>query len=186
LRIERTREQAELEKPQMNDHQITPDLSKVIQISQEFAATMGNGFTRALSDAKEYLLFYDWCREIHTAYTGIFLDGILSLFLFRIVPARTDVDEWIWVIAGDLPPAYLTCEECRTPAEALDGYIGAMTEWVTAASAGKSVAKLIPVNTPATPQNADTLKSRLEFLDTRILGEGHGFLAARYQVDHTR
>jgi hypothetical protein len=45
----------------------------------------------------------------------------------------------------------------RLPYEALDGYIGAMEEWVEAAWLGKSVADLIPVNVPANPANAEML-----------------------------
>jgi hypothetical protein len=51
----------------------------------------------------------------------------------------------------------------------LDGYIGAMSEWVDAASKGMSVAELIPVNVPATIENAELLRKRLDFLDQRVL-----------------
>ena len=34
---------------------------------------------------------------------------------------------------------------------------------------GESVANLVPVNVPATPENAKRLRSRLAFLDDRIL-----------------
>ena len=77
---------------------------------------------------------------------------------------------------GDLPPAYLTTEDCPNPAAALDGYIGAMMEWVHAAQNGESVADLIPVNVPATKENGDMLKTRLNFLDDRILKDYHNDL----------
>lgn len=96
-------------------------------------------------------------------------EGIIGIFLFRFVPNREDVDEWVWVIVGDLPPAYLTLDECPNPGTALDGYIGAMEAWVAAAEKECSVADLIPVNVPATPENAIKLRSRLEFLDKEIL-----------------
>jgi len=92
-----------------------------------------------------------------------------------LIRTRPDVDEWVWVVVGDLPPTYLTCEDSPNPATALDAYIGAMSEWVEAAGSGKSVADLIPVNVPASPRNADLLGKRLAFLDSRIL--------SRYQED---
>jgi hypothetical protein len=124
-------------------------------------------------EARKYLEFYDWCSEICESYVGILYLGIVAVFLFKITPARKVVDEWIWVIVGDIPPAYITTDECQNPATALDGYVGAMLEWVDAARDGRSVAKLIPVNVPATKENGDMLKIRLDFINTRILKGYH-------------
>ena len=46
-----------------------------------------------------------------------------------------------------------------------------MLDWVDAAQKGKSVANLIPVNVPATKENAEMLRTRLDFLDKNILSE---------------
>ncbi|ESY06863.1 hypothetical protein X753_14520 [Mesorhizobium sp. LNJC399B00] len=73
------------------------------------------------------------------------------------------------MIVGDVPTTYNPADDTKTPFETLDGYIGALEDWVEAARQGKSVAKLIPVNVDATPANAEMLASRLEFLDERIL-----------------
>ncbi|TPI47412.1 hypothetical protein FJW05_10520 [Mesorhizobium sp. B2-9-1] len=78
------------------------------------------------------------------------------------------------VIVGDVPPTYIPADDAATPFEALDGYIGALEEWVKAARQGKSVAKLIPVNVDANPTNAEMLAGRLKFLDERILPELKG------------
>ncbi len=72
-------------------------------------------------------------------------------------------------VVGDLPPAYITTEDAPNPATALDGYIGAMDDWVKAAKAGQSVADLIPVNVSPTVENAKRLESRLRFLDKEVL-----------------
>jgi len=151
----------------------SPDFSKVVEWSKYLAAQHEDveEMRSLYEEAREFLEFYDWCREIQESYVGILHPGIVAVFLFRIVPNRKDVDEWIWVIVGDLPSAYLTVDECPNPATALDGYIGAMAEWVDAAQKGKSVADLIPVNVPATKENANMLKTRLDFLDERILSQ---------------
>jgi hypothetical protein len=70
---------------------------------------------------------------------------------------------------GDVPPAYIPGDDLKTPYDALDGYIGAMEEWVEAARQGKSVADLISVNVPANPANAEMLDRRLKFLDEKVL-----------------
>ena len=158
----------------------SPDLSKVVEwskylaVHQEDIADMNTMY----QEAREFLEFYDWCSEIKESFVGVLYPGIVAVFLFRIVPSRTDVDEWIWVIVGDLPSAFLTTDECPNPATALDGYVGAMLEWVDAAQKGQSVAELIPVNVPATKENATMLKARLDFLDERVLSEYQGDLKA--------
>lgn len=149
-----------------------PDLRKVTKITPEIlACDSGIEMAEYLREAREYLLYYNWCKSIQDEYVGMFVNGILGIFLFRIIPARAGVDEWIWVIVGDLPSAYLTCDQCPNPATALDGYIGAMSEWVDAAAHGKSVAELIPVDVPATPENAELLHKRLKFLDEHVLSD---------------
>lgn len=154
-----------------------PDLSKVVEWSKYLAVQRENvaDMNSLHQEATEFLQFYDWCSEIKESFVGMLYPGVVAVFLFKIVPSRRNVGEWVWVIVGDLPPAYLTTDECPNPATALDGYIGAMLEWVDAAQEGKSVAELIPVNVPATSENAEMLKTRLKFLDERIL--------SRYQND---
>lgn len=153
----------------MNDStNIEPDISSVTLIS-DLATPLPSGLNNALNEARSFISFYDWVSSIRTEFLGAEVDGILYAFLFEIVPARSDVDQWIWVIVGDIPPAYITCEDAQNPYEAVDAYVGAMEEWVNAAQDGKSVANLIPVNVPASPANAVMLNRRLKFIDERIL-----------------
>lgn len=149
-----------------------PDLRKVTRLTPELlGGDFGAEVWEYLSDARNFLLYYNWCRKIEEEYIGIFVDGIIGVFLFRILPAEENVDEWIWVVVGDVPSAYLTCDLCPNAAAALDGYIGAMSEWVDAATRGESVAELIPVNVPATKENGELLRKKLLFLDERVLSD---------------
>jgi len=124
-----------------------------------------------LEEAVEYLNAFDWHTGIKDAYFGLGMDGILAVFLFEIEPADKDADDYVWVVVGDIPPAYITCENAPNPATALDGYIAAMSQWVEAALAGKSVDELIPVNIPATAEAGADLQSRLEFLAQNVLSQ---------------
>lgn len=148
-----------------------PDLEKVTRIPDELNLIEGTAFVKFLDEAREHLLFYKWCEGVLEEYVGAYYEGIVGIFLFRISPKLVGVDEWVWVVVGDLPPTYLTCEDSPNPAEALESYMGAMMEWVEAAEKGKSVAQLVPVNVPATPENAASLRARLRFLQQRILPE---------------
>lgn len=146
-----------------------PDLASVMRLPPVDVSTGDNELDSAHVEARKYLEFYDWVLSIKGEYLGYGAEGIIYIFLFEIEPGRPDVPEWIWVIVGDVPPTYIPADDTRTPFEALDGYIGALEDWIEAARHGKSVAKLIPVNVDANPANAEILASRLKFLDEQIL-----------------
>lgn len=120
-------------------------------------------------DAYVYLLSFSWCSEVTEQYFGIGVGGVVAVFLFRIKPAIAGVDEWLWVIVGDLPPAYLVTDNAPNPAGALCAYIELMEDWVEAVQGGKPIDDLIPVNVEPNPANAQLLQKRLEFLKTNIL-----------------
>lgn len=124
-----------------------------------------------LKEAEGYLCSFEWCQSIIDSYFGIGVGGVVAVFLFRIEPVGEGIDDWIWAVVGDLPPAYITTDEAPNPACALDGYIGAMQAWVDAVERGLTVAELIPVDVSPTSENAAKLKTRLEFLDKKILSE---------------
>ncbi|MCV3209260.1 hypothetical protein OHD62_23705 [Mesorhizobium sp. YC-39] len=153
------------------EHNAKPDLSSVTRLPPANISTGEDDLDSARIEARQYLEFYNWVSAIKGEYLGYGAEGIIYIFLFEIEPGRPDVSQWIWVIVGDVPPAYIAADDARTPFEAVDGYIGALEEWVEAARQGKSVAKLIPVNVDANPANAEILASRLKFLDEKILPE---------------
>jgi hypothetical protein len=120
---------------------------------------------QAMADeAKRYLSSFKWCQGIRERFFGNGCGGIVAVFLFRIEPSSHEIDEWLWVVFGEIPPAYLVTDECRTPSEALTGYIGEMSKWVALAKEARSSVDVIPVNVPSTPENADGLAKRLTFL----------------------
>ena len=151
----------------------TVDLSKVVKVEEYREILRGDqtDFDQMLIDAQSELDYYDWCLEIFQSYVGIFFAGVVGVFLFKIRPSSPDVDEWVWVILGDLPSTYITTEDSPNPACALDSYIGAMQRWVEAAESGQPVDDLVPVNVPANKENAAALKTRLRMLDERVLSE---------------
>lgn len=128
--------------------------------------------------AHAYLGSFPWCRAIRECYVGdIAIGGVVAVLLFRIEPARDGVDEWLWVVVGDLPPAYLVVDDAPAPAAALAAYIDEMRRWIDAVEAGESVDELIPLTTAggtkrleATADVADALARRLRYLDAEILG----------------
>ena len=117
-----------------------------------------------------FLVCHEWCASVRHGYAGMVYEGILGVFFFEIEPLR-NADPEVWVIVGDLPPAYIACDDCPNAAAALDGYCGAMSEWVQAVRQKKPVDDLIPVNAPPTEEYADLLERRLRFIYEEILPE---------------
>ena len=121
------------------------------------------------SEAHDYISNFSWCKSIREAYFGDGYGGIVAIFFFHIEPSRPGADEWLWVVVGDLPPAYLVIDECKIPSQALEGYIDEMSDWVSLAKEGRSSENAIPVNAPATAEFAEMLESRLKVLRETIV-----------------
>ena len=124
-----------------------------------------------LEGAKRYLTSFKWCGGIEASYFGLGVGKVIAVFFFRIRPAKQDVDTELWVVVGDVPPAYLVTDQAPNPACALKMYIDLMGEWVTAVREGRPVDELIPVNVAPTVEWADKLDSRLVFLEKEILSQ---------------
>jgi hypothetical protein len=122
------------------------------------------GLKQMFEEARGFLSGFAWCQRIEDSYFGFGYAGIVAVFLFRISPAHTGIDDWLWVVVGDLPSAYLVTEGNLTPDLAVDGYIYEMSRWVQAAKGGRPVKDLIPVNVPPTQENAEALERRLSAL----------------------
>jgi hypothetical protein len=123
----------------------------------------------ACTDAQEFLLTHPWCHGFGEVLFGAGLGGVVAVFLMSIYPVPTGADEWLWVIVGDLPPAYLVLERSPTPIDALKGYVAMMQDWVDLALDGIQSDEVIPVNLAPTPENATMLQTRLDMLTTTIL-----------------
>lgn len=123
----------------------------------------------AYEEARAFLLSQKWCFGIGEVYFGDGVGGVVAIFLMQIHPVPTGVDQWLWIVVGDIPPAYLVLDDCHTPLDALKTYIGLMREWVALALQGKQSEKVIPVSISATPENAELLESRLDVLTDFIV-----------------
>lgn len=119
--------------------------------------------------AQTFLSSFVWCQSIAELYFGEGIGGIFGIFFARIRPSRVDVDEFLWVIVGDFPPAYLVPDRCKTPSQAMVAYIEEMRKWIDLARHSKTSPDVIPVNVPATPEWAEILASRLDALEKEII-----------------
>ena len=120
-------------------------------------------------EAEDYLLSFAWCEAVLQRYFGAGVGGIVGVFFFGIRPTREEVDQWLWVVVGDLPRAYFVVDQCKTPAQVLNLYISHVKQWIEFARNGKSSSDLIPIHVAPTPEWAEKLAPRIEFLDDAIL-----------------
>ena len=114
--------------------------------------------------ASLYLSSFNWCDSIIDSYFGGGIGGILAIFFLHIRPNREVVDPWIWVIVGDLPPAYIPIADCKSPKSAYRSYMRGMAKWVEFARKGETAASrqgVPPVNLPATPEWAERINQKL-------------------------
>ncbi|MFY9344471.1 MAG: hypothetical protein WAT39_18400 [Planctomycetota bacterium] len=107
-----------------------------------------------------------WCRGVRRVFLGASEPRRFGVFLVELShpPAGFD-DEWLWVIAGDLPPAFMVIDDLRTPRAALAAYVDRRKAWIAAVRAGGSTANLMPVVLAPTVANAGMLAKRLRELE---------------------
>ena len=121
--------------------------------------------------ASKYLLSFSWCVSILETYYGDGVAGIVGVFLFRLLSARPEIDEWLWVVVGDLPPAYFVTDDLKSPYEVLEAYIEHRSRWVKCAMEGKTPPHdVMPIDdVPPTAEWAKDLQTRLDTLREHIL-----------------
>jgi hypothetical protein len=122
-----------------------------------------------LVEAKAYLQSHKWCHAIKETYFGDGIGGVVAVFLFLVDAGSRRVDEWFWVVTGDLPSCYMVTDNAPNPALALEGYCELMEDWVDAVRAGDSLDDVYPVDAPATQENADLLDNRIKFLREEMI-----------------
>jgi hypothetical protein len=124
-----------------------------------------------MKEAQIFLNDKRWCVKIEDGFLKFFIEGILAVFKFYIVPISDNIDKELWVIVGDIPPAYLVIDNAPDTISALKIYVEEMNLWVEAVLNEKSIENLIPVNVLNTKDNAIKLKKRLDFISNKVIPE---------------
>ena len=121
-------------------------------------------------DAKNFIEDFDWCVSIKKSWydKDFSIFEKIGIFLFEIEPLKENVDDFIWVIVGDLPSVYLD-KSITTGQEALKRYCELMQEWADNVKNEKSLEECYPVPSDPTIENAELLSSRIAFLRRELL-----------------
>ena len=123
-----------------------------------------------IARAEAFLSSFQWVAAVRVVYVGLVVPEVVGVFLIQIQPSTDGVDECLWVVVGDLPPAYLVTDDAATPEAALRSYIDEMRRWAAAAAAGDPLDEIIPVNAVPSRSNAADLEKRLRLLQRFIDG----------------
>ena len=146
----------------VNRKTIVP-VSQICGEDQEETAELIEMYDRA----QTYLLSHEWCTDVCDAHFGFGLGGVVALFLVRARLA-SGADEWLWLVEGDLPSAYLVTDNAKDPAAALEIYAELMTAWIDAVRSGRGLDEVFPVDAPADEAHAKMLDTRIKFLRDEI------------------
>src|SRR5687768_16102646 len=68
-------------------------------------------------EAERFLMGHKWCRRVESM---VFDRGFKHCALFLATIEPVGADPTLWVIVGDVPPAYIDTETCPTAVEALE------------------------------------------------------------------
>lgn len=119
-------------------------------------------------EAYDYLLSHTWCNSIDSSWIAVSWGYILGVFLFEITSDIAEVDKYVWVVVGDIPPAYIDVQSVQDPIDVISSYIDIMSDWVKCVENDESTEDCYPVEVPATVEYAKMLKSRLEVLSKEV------------------
>jgi len=121
-----------------------------------------------LEASRNYLAGFRWCRAIRNQYYGLGIGGVVCVFLFEI-EGDPGVDDVLWVVTGDLPPAYLVTDAAPNPLEALRLYCGLMEDWIDAVRRKGDLSEVFPVAASPNQENANQLEIRVTQLRESII-----------------
>jgi hypothetical protein len=155
--------------PEMSAQEAANDLDPIDQTSGDDEED-----TRLLKSmaqrAQAYLASFPWCAVILDGWFGGGVGGIFAIFLFHTVPADPDVDEWLWVMNGDLPCTYLAFDDAPSVKDAFKMCVDGMLPWVSYAKSGLPEPEDVPpIDLEPTRENAAEVERRIISLQ-RILG----------------
>lgn len=145
------------------------DFSKLVPIELMFGEDIEETqqLVALFEEAELYLASFGWCAGVRKAYFGLGVSDFIGIFLFELTPNEGLRDRYLWVVSGDVPPAYLVTDDCPNSVHALQRYIQKMNDYCAKASAAGRV----------DAGQLRELMRRIALLDSEVLSHYKGDLA---------
>ena len=123
-------------------------------------------------EAQKYLMSFTWCDKILNGWLVKDWGYMLCVFYFEIKPAYgSSADNFVWIVVGDIPPAYIDIESANNELKVLEIYVNLMEEWIGNVKQGKSVKNCFPVTVDPTIKYANMLSSRVKIIKSDFISE---------------
>lgn len=121
-------------------------------------------------EAQNYLSSFNWCNSILDGWLVKEWGYILCVFYFKIRPSPdSGADEFVWIIVGDIPPAYIDIKSAHDEFDALEVYVSLMEEWINNVKKGKSVDNCFPISVSPSKKHAIMLSNRIDIIKNDLI-----------------
>jgi hypothetical protein len=122
---------------------------------------------QSLQEANSYVAALESCRGVRERYVGLAIAGVVSVFLFHVDAVAGD--EWLWVVAGDLPTTAFAATCAPEPIAALEHYCGVLDGWIETIRRAQDDSTPMAPSGALTAEQAVAIEQRVAFLRTEIL-----------------
>ncbi len=127
---------------------------------------------RLVERAIFYIETRKWCKKLLRVWLNTNWDDYFAVFYMNIIPDKPTTPEYIWIVIGDLPSAYIYSGYCKDAYEVMKGYVFEMQKWVDRVMNDIPLDEtIIPVNVPPEKYWAQKLHNRLEIIREDILDQ---------------
>lgn len=130
-------------------------------------------FLEALwEDARAYVESRTWASFVAEILLAYGAGPIIGLFLVRFSeppPSEIPDERERWVVVGDLPYMNFETEDAPTPDLALRLYCAIGQDWADNVLSGADLSESYPIPVAPTPEHAELLLSRIEFIRREII-----------------
>lgn len=120
-------------------------------------------------EAKLFLESHKWCKKVEKQWLASGWENLLLVFYFKITPNSKNADDYVWVVVGDLPPAYIDIESADNISDVIETYTDLMDDWVQCVKNGQPVEDCYPIDVPPENEYAEMLAIRIKLVREYIL-----------------
>lgn len=118
--------------------------------------------------ARALLESFAWCTGVRQLLYGLGAGGVIAVF-FADVLVKGKSREWLWVVTGDLPSAYLPEAAAHSPCAALAAYCEGAAAWADAVQRHALGPQHLALSVEASPAVAREVAAKVATVQRLVL-----------------